>query len=819
MTHRLDPSLLLALSLAAAACVSDPLDDPPVGPTGPTLVPPATSGPAVGRGAGAAPPSPNGTPEPTADSTDPPERLIARHATTAGGGNQLGIWLWHIAETGYASHAVLAGDLAALGVKRVYVKVADGTDAWSTLDAAVPKAFSDRGIAPWAWAYHRPGDEGAQADVLVRAARAGYEGFVADVEDEYEGRSDDLERLFAALASARAGAVSDGAAAAGFELRATTFGNPADHSIAVAVIDRHVDAHMPQTYLEAWGPSFPPSAAGWIEVGNAEYGSLGVTKPLHHIVDAVHGIATPAELNEAVRAAGPETSIWRVPWKSGTAIWETLRGVDWHARFGEEVSGSVTVACPDLVTAGEAVAVSGTASGAVVRVRLDVDGVNVSELEADARGNWSAEVVFAGPAGSRELVVTGLAADRAELARLSQRVQVEASAPATMRLDGPDDAKVGTPVSFSGRVTGGIRTVTVSVDGWQVAMVPARDEAFGFTHTFPSAGRARVVVVRGHDAGGRLLAQAQLSIDVTEPVVSSLTLSLPEDIRVGVEVHFSGTASDDVRRVRVEVDGWEIGVAAVAAGRFAFDYTFSGVGPARRLLAQGFDERGAVLVEVSDRIDVAAAEPASAGPGQPADPTPEPEPQPEPEPEQEPQPQPPAAGGDVVEGVPYFYQYANGIRPGASCQNTSMAMVLAYFGAAGETPDQISSWYGTRRAQTVAGFQEVFNSEAAHFGLAVRDRGTTAGTVGELRALLAAGVPTVVHGYFTASGHVIVLLGYDGESYWAHDPAGRWNEAYQGGGYGGWAPAAGRRVRYGRAAMEQAIAPDGMVWMHEIYTP
>ena len=48
---------------------------------------------------------------------------------------------------------------------------------------------------------------------------------------------------------------------------------------------------------------------------------------------------------------------------------------------------------------------------------------------------------------------------------------------------------------------------------------------------------------------------------------------------------------------------------------------------------------------------------------------------------------------------------------------------------------------------------------------------------------------------------------------------GAGTSATKGGGYGGWDPAAGRRVRYDRAALELAVAPDGMVWMHEFHTP
>jgi hypothetical protein len=57
-----------------------------------------------------------------------------------------------------------------------------------------------------------------------------------------------------------------------------------------------------------------------------------------------------------------------------------------------------------------------------------------------------------------------------------------------------------------------------------------------------------------------------------------------------------------------------------------------------------------------------------------------------------------AAAQYNVSGVPYFYQYSNSINPGGSCQNTSIAMLLKYYGAANLTPDGISSQYGTSQA-------------------------------------------------------------------------------------------------------------------------
>jgi len=259
-----------------------------------------------------------------------------------------------------------------------------------------------------------------------------------------------------------------------------------------------------------------------------------------------------------------------------------------------------------------------------------------------------------------------------------------------------------------------------------------------------------------------------------------LTLVLPDGAEVGTPAAFSGTATGAIEHVVVTVDGWEIADEPISGGAYAFEYTFTTAGEDREVVATGLDAGEEVIDTVTAWLDVAASEP-------------------------------------FISGVPYFYQYDNAINPGGSCQNTSMAMALVFYGAEGETPDAISGTYGTSEAQTVAGWEGVFNAEAEYYGLAWRDAGTTTGSLADVHDQLAAGIPVVVHGYFTAYGHVIVLVGYDGEQYWANDPAGEWSEVYMGGGYSGVDPTEGFYVTYSAAAVDEAIAPDGNVWMHAFY--
>lgn len=267
------------------------------------------------------PPAGEDTGEPVGPGEDEPEDPV-------GASNELGVWLWYIEGTGY-SHAELASKLAAMGVKRVYVKVADGAascSSWPELcDTSVPATYQAAGLEAWAWSYNYPGGVQAQADALTQAVATGYEGYVLDIETEFDGATTTLEALLEAFWQAR-----NEAAPEGWELRATTWGNPTDHGMRVDIIDAYVDAHMPQTYLEVWGATYMQDAKYWVDYGTCEYRGLGAVKPVHHIISTEYDDITPSELHEAIGASGAGTSLWRIPGE-GTllSIWTDWEALDW----------------------------------------------------------------------------------------------------------------------------------------------------------------------------------------------------------------------------------------------------------------------------------------------------------------------------------------------------------------------------------------------------------------------------------------------------------------------------------------------------------
>lgn len=247
--------------------------------------------------------------------------------------NALGVWLWYIEGTGY-THTQLAQELSSLGVKRIYIKVADDTDLWpEASDAAVTAAYHAAGLEAWAWSYNYPGNGSTQATALSTAAASGYDGYVLDLETEFDGQSTTLESLLSAFSDARDAAVSAGTVTGDWELRATTWGNPVDHSFRVDILDRYVDAHMPQTYVEVWGGSYLTDLEEWVEAGTCEYRSLGATKPIHHIVSSEYDEITAEELDRFIFTSGAETSVWRVPGtETPLSIWSDWEGVDWDVQ-------------------------------------------------------------------------------------------------------------------------------------------------------------------------------------------------------------------------------------------------------------------------------------------------------------------------------------------------------------------------------------------------------------------------------------------------------------------------------------------------------
>lgn len=156
----------------------------------------------------------------------------------------------------------------------------------------------------------------------------------------------------------------------------------------------------------------------------------------------------------------------------------------------------------------------------------------------------------------------------------------------------------------------------------------------------------------------------------------------------------------------------------------------------------------------------------------------------------------------------YHCQYDNKLYPGGSCNMTAVSTALSFYGIS-ITPDELLVYcdtHGWDRHEL-----EVIDRMLELHG--VSDKSSYRTTLAEVKAHILAGNPTIVHGMFTPSGHIVGVYGVDEEKgkWYCMDPAGKWDPTYH---YGGpnWKP--GNGVWYGADWFRAKAAPDGYVWAH-----
>lgn len=280
----------------------------------------------------------------TSDSPESPAGNGVEYTPVTTSENKLGAWIFYIDEPGlvHNNHQDMAAYLADTGVKRVFIKISDINYQWQNnkltftdtgvncgvwQDACEPdnlQYYKDEGLEVWAWTYNDVHSFEEQADMLEAAIKVGYDGFVMDIEVEFDGKSDLLKQLLDAHQS-RLNSLAD-ITPAHFKFTATSWGNPKDHAMDIGLIDQYVDAHLPQTYIEKWGGSYLTDIANAIRLGDCEYRDLGAQKPIWHIISHEDDILSAADFDQFINYAGPNVSIWRIA--SQDKMTE-LNAIDW----------------------------------------------------------------------------------------------------------------------------------------------------------------------------------------------------------------------------------------------------------------------------------------------------------------------------------------------------------------------------------------------------------------------------------------------------------------------------------------------------------
>jgi uncharacterized protein YvpB len=161
-------------------------------------------------------------------------------------------------------------------------------------------------------------------------------------------------------------------------------------------------------------------------------------------------------------------------------------------------------------------------------------------------------------------------------------------------------------------------------------------------------------------------------------------------------------------------------------------------------------------------------------------------------------------------GIPYFSQRDNPRFSWSTCNVTSIAMALFYYGVRSrlgrQLEDELLEWcfnYAGSGSQTD---HNVLSALIQAYGF--KTSFSTTRKWSEVKEELINRRPVILAGDFTPSGHIVTLIGYNHQGYLVHDP---WGDAYT-----DYANTEGKRLLYSYNYLDKVAGPDGNVWAHFI---
>ncbi|MEG3956828.1 C39 family peptidase [Microcoleus sp. herbarium2] len=169
-----------------------------------------------------------------------------------------------------------------------------------------------------------------------------------------------------------------------------------------------------------------------------------------------------------------------------------------------------------------------------------------------------------------------------------------------------------------------------------------------------------------------------------------------------------------------------------------------------------------------------------------------------------------AVPNNVELNVPYFSQRDNPRFDWSTCNVTSIAMVLYYYGLrskwGGQLEDELLQWCFDYAGQGSQTDHSVLSALIKAYGF--KTSFSTTRNWADVRSELLNRRPVVLAGDFTASGHILTLIGYNSQGYIVQDP---WGDALT-----GYSDTEGRKLMYPYSYVNQVAGPDGNVWAHFI---
>jgi uncharacterized protein YvpB len=164
-----------------------------------------------------------------------------------------------------------------------------------------------------------------------------------------------------------------------------------------------------------------------------------------------------------------------------------------------------------------------------------------------------------------------------------------------------------------------------------------------------------------------------------------------------------------------------------------------------------------------------------------------------------------------VLNTPFFPQTDNIFNPNGACNVTSIAMCLSFLGIVGDgsSPQLEDQLYQLCLSKSWSRHSPIDLVKVVRFK-GKKDTFITNGTIEQIKKHIDRGFPCVIHGYFTRSGHIIEVHGYDEKGLICHDPYGSYQDGYSS------KVSNGKNINYSYDLIKRVCMPDGDLWLHRI---